>query len=113
MKRIGGNWTDLRRALKNYIEVDFHHDAPREIPYWEAMEDVRRTALQALKDAHVNGNDYVLFLHGASTSRLGATTARSQVRGLIRSKDATPYVVRSQCLQHETVFVAAIRKSEG
>ncbi len=37
------------------------------------------------------------------------TTARSVIRGLMRSKAATPYIVRNQCIQHHSCFVAAIR----
>src|ERR1035437_9916430 len=50
-----------------------------------------------------------MFLHGWSTSRPGNTTSRSQVRKLMQSKESTPYIVRRDCIQHDTVFVAAIR----
>jgi hypothetical protein len=110
-KKGYGNWTQYRN-LQPSIEVDFHYSQRerREIPYWEAMQHVRNVALEALKEAYREGVKYVIFTHGSSTSHLGTTTARSQVRGLMRSKDATPYIRRSECIQHETVFVAAIRK---
>ena len=73
------------------------------------MEAVREKALDALEKAYRAGLAYVIFRHGSSTSRLGTTTARSQVRGLMRSKDATPFIIRSQCTQHYSVFVAVIR----
>jgi hypothetical protein len=73
------------------------------------MGNVWERAFEALRGAHEQGAKYVLFTHGSSTSRLGKTTARSQVRGLMRSKEATPYILRSKCIQHDTVFVAAIR----
>ena len=65
--------------------------------------------MKALKDAYGDGLRYVIFSHGSSTSRRGQTTARSVVRNLMRSKDATPYIVRDQCVQHDSVFAAAIR----
>jgi hypothetical protein len=93
-------------------EVDLHHGRrdPTEKSYGEAMGDVYRTALEALKDAHAAGYAFVMFRHGASTSRPGQTTARSTVRGLIRSPVATPYVNRADSIQHATVFVAALKK---
>lgn len=111
-KCVGGNWTQFRQLEPRPREVDFHYSelGRREIPYWEAMAQVRQEALEALKLAQSQGEKWVIFRHGASTSSgWKDTTARSQVRGLMRSKEATPYIVRKQCIQHETVFVAAIR----
>ncbi|MGA7825289.1 MAG: hypothetical protein WCA14_13960, partial [Steroidobacteraceae bacterium] len=111
-KNADGDWVELRNRLTNLLEVDFHYGSGREtdVPYRERMEKVWAEALQALRKAQAAGNDWVLFRHGASTSRLGATTSRSEVRGLMRSPEATPYIIRSDCIQHETVFVARIRK---
>jgi hypothetical protein len=78
-------------------------------PYWERMDSVWDRALEALEKAQEQGVSYVLFTHGWSTSSPGKTTARSQVRKLMRSPTATPYILRSECIQHESVFVAAIR----
>jgi hypothetical protein len=105
-----GDWTQYRRR-DGVTEVDFHRSefGPRDIPYWEAMVAVRQETLTALKSAYERGDKWVLFRHGSSTSRLGKQTARSEVRGLMRSKEATPYICRRECIQHETVFVAAIR----
>lgn len=103
-----GNWTRFR-ALPDLVEVDFHHEGPREVEYWQAMEDVERSALDALREAQKDGRRYVLFLHGSSTSRLGQTTARSVVRTLMRSPRATPFIERKSCVQHYSVFLAAIR----
>jgi hypothetical protein len=110
MRRESGDWTRYR-TLANLVEVDFHRsdEGPPEISYWEAMARVFDDALAALRDAQAQGKSWVLFTHGSSTSRLGKTTARSVVRGLIRSKAATPHVLRARCIQHPTVFVAAIR----
>lgn len=105
-----GDWTQFRE-LPDTIEVDFHwSESGREWrSYEEKMGEVQDTALDALKRAHENGTRRIIFTHGSSTSRLGKRTARSVVRGLMRSKEATPYIVRRKCYQHDTVFVAAIR----
>src|SRR5262249_34166107 len=109
-KKGSGNWTQYRRLPKS-IEVDFHYSesGPRNIPYWEAMDTVWGKAFDALEQAYHQGVRYVIFTHGSSTSRPGRTTARSQIRKLMRSPAATPYIRRSECIQHETVFVTAIR----
>jgi len=113
-KRESGSWTQYRK-LPSVVEVDFHwsEHGPRELPYWEAMGQVHQTALESLKAAQESGNRYVLFRHGWSTSRLGKTTARSEVRSLMRSPEATPYIIRRECIQHDSVFVAAIKLAEG
>ena len=112
-KKETGDWKRYRR-LGPQLEIDFHHeDGRREIPYEDAMASVLVEAMDALKTASKQGLSYVLLTHGCSTSRPGNTTARSQVRSLMRSPDATPYIIRSQCIQHESVFVAAIRQNSG
>jgi hypothetical protein len=93
-------------------EVDFHRSGTSSgyrVPFAYAMAEVERDVLDALRSAHAQGVKTVLFTHGCSTSRPGRTTSRSVVRSLMRSKEATPYICRSQCIQHESVFVAAIR----
>lgn len=106
------NWTEFR-SLPALLEIDFHLvGQPGGGAYHENMAAVRSGALSALKAAQEKGFQFVLFTHGRSTSRRGKTTARSQVRGLMRSKDATPYIIRSKCIQHPSVFVAAIRPAE-
>lgn len=109
-KNESGDWTRYRR-LPNLMEVDFHDSerGRRHVPYYEAMDHVWIRALDAIKTAHEQGQQYVLFTHGWSTSRPGKTTARSQVRSLMRSRDATPYIIRKESVQHDSVFVAAIR----
>ena len=110
-KKATGDWTLLQRA--SCIEVEFHHelnDGRREEPYYEEMmREVHRKSLAALEVAYTYGIEHVLFRHGCSISRIGKTTSRSVVRGLMQSKVATPYIVRSRCVQHESVFLAAIR----
>lgn len=109
-KAGSGNWTQYRQ-LPDVIEVDFHYSeyGTRQVPYEDAMSDIGADALKALQSAYQQGKRYVLFTHGSSTSRPGKTTARSEIRGLMRSKEATPYICRSECIQHNSVFVAAIR----
>jgi hypothetical protein len=114
-RRDNGNWTEFRR-LPNLVEVDFHWSdgGPREVAYWEAMDKVYRVALESIRNAHADGGSYVLMTHGSSTSQgWNRETARSVIRGLMRSKEATPYIVRSQCIQHPSCFVAAIRPKPG
>ena len=110
MKRENKNWVEYRK-LPNLVEVDFHYSelGPRNIPYWEAMQDVHDTALQALKDSQMQGRNFLLFIHGWSTSGPFRKTSRSVVRRLIRSPIATPFIIRRQCIQHESVFVVCIR----
>jgi galactose-1-phosphate uridylyltransferase len=114
-----GDWTQYR--AKGVVEVDFHRSEhvrrdslgfrldPREQSYEAAMAAVRDDALAAIKNAYECGEKWVMFTHGSSTSGPGKSTARSKVRGLMRSKKVTPYVYRRECIQHETVFVVAIR----
>jgi len=108
-KKEAGDWKRYRALSPT--EVDFHNSevGRRENPYESAMSDVHDKALEALKAAQQQGHAHVLFTHGSSTSRIGKTTARSVVRNLMKSKDATPYIVRGNCIQHESVFLAAIR----
>lgn len=106
----GGNWTDFRQ-LPGVKEVDLHFASePSTQAYWENMDEVKEIALRSLQQAQAKGAQYVLFTHGHSTSRMGQQTARSVVRGLMRSKEATPYIMRSECIQHYSVFVAKIRQ---
>jgi hypothetical protein len=115
-KKGEGSWTQYRAA--DVMEVDFHpcrhdcHPDDREeghMPYWEKMATVYSDALKALEVAYESGVKWVLFTHGHSTSRPGNTTSRSVIRGLMRSKKATPYILRRLCEQHKSAFLAAIR----
>lgn len=104
-----GDWLRFRN-LDKLMEVDFHWT--NKLPsggYQENMDAVWNRALQSLGKAQQEGFHYVLFTHGHSTSRKGKTTSRSQVRKLMGSPIATPYLLRSQCVQHNSVFLAAIR----
>jgi hypothetical protein len=105
------NWTEYRQRFPGIREVDFHRSGENDgLDYHERMDRVYEDALAALKQAQSDGVPYVMFRHGWSTSvGWSQTTSRSVVRGLMRSKVATPFIVRSRCIQHESVFIAAIR----
>jgi hypothetical protein len=113
-QRQDGDWTRFR-GLPDLEELDLHFSererGPRTTSYSEAMANVYELVLSGLEAAYRGGSTkYLLITHGHSTSRPGQTTARSQVRRLMRSSDATPYIVRKNCIQHCSVFVAAIRQ---
>lgn len=112
-KNENGNRVEYTK-LPNIKEVDLHfNNEPSEGSYHENMEAVRLYVLNAIKTAYEDGKtQYVLFTHGWSTSRRGKTTARSQVRKLMRSKDAAPYIDRARCIQHYSTFVAAIKNRD-
>lgn len=105
------NWSEFRK-LPNHREVDFHWatDDSTTFEHWRAMAEVGRVTLRALQEAQRAGASYLLLLHGCSIGDAETQpNARSVIRGLMRSKTATPYIVRSRCIQHHSCFVAAIR----
>jgi hypothetical protein len=111
-KKGFGDWTKYRGD--GVREIDFHRASTgakyREaFDNREAMAKVEKDTLDALSRAYADGITTLLLTHGWSTSGPGKITARSVIRKLMRTKEATPYVCRSQCIQHESVFVAAIR----
>lgn len=104
------NWVEYRELLPDLVETDFHWSEEKTTGlYHENMQKIWDVALASLITAQAAGKKYVMFTHGGSTSGLGKTTSRSQVRKLMRSKDATPYIIRRECIEQSTVFVAAIR----
>jgi hypothetical protein len=108
-KREYKNWVEYRK-LPDLVERDFHWSKEEHyLGFYENMEQVVTVTLQALQDAQKNGKQYLLLTHGSSTSGSGRISARSQIRKLMRSKEATPFIVRNRCIQHDSVFVAAIR----
>ena len=112
-KRESGDWKIFRArfSLDPTDEIDLHfgrRDPHRR--YDEVMAEAREIVERSLKAAQEKGRPYVMFTHGWSTSRPGVTTARSIVRGFMRSADATPFIDRKGCIQHELVFVAKIRQ---
>jgi hypothetical protein len=107
-----GNWVSYRSrfGLTAGDEIDFHFEGQkRSVDYWEAMQAIEETVERSLRKAQESGRPYVMFVHGWSTSGPFKTTARSVVRGFMRSKKATPLIERKHCIQHETVFVTKIR----
>ena len=107
-----GDWTDYRQrfGLRKGDEIDLHFGKrDPAMSYYEAMSQIPTIVRDALKQAQAAGRPYIMFVHGSSTSGPGKTTARSQVRQFMRSKFATPFIVRRLCIEHETVFIARIR----
>jgi hypothetical protein len=110
-KKEHGNWTEYRARfnLSSEQEIDFHDGPLRNLSHWEAMFENERIVLERLREAQDIGHPHLLFRHGWSTSGPGRTTARSVVRGIMRSKKATPFIVRAGCIEHDAVFLAEIR----
>jgi len=114
-RRDQGDWVRFRN-FPNNEELDLHFSqfGFRETSYCEAMDETYRLVLDRLRKASEGGKTmFLLVTHGCSTSRPGKTTSRSQVRKLMRSPDATPYIVRKECIEHRSVFVAAIRHTSN
>ena len=106
-----GSWTEYR-TLGDHYEIDFHDGYIPGVPklsYWERMSSFNERTFDALRTAYENGVPYVIFTHGYSTSGPFKTTARSIVRGIMRDKQSTPFVIKCKSIQHNSVFVAAIR----
>jgi len=110
-KKDHADWIRFRLLTPTPLEIDYHAEegAYDRLDYYERMEKVYTGALKILRDSQNRGDKWVMFIHGHSTSQPGATTSRSQIRKLMRSPDATPYIIRRECIEHPTVFVAAIR----
>jgi hypothetical protein len=110
-KRENRDWTDYRSLPSNWEVEDYHpNDSSRSfMDYYQRMDAVYEDAIAYLRKAQENGIMHVIFRHGLSTSRVGKTTSRSQIRKAMRSKEATPYIIRNKSIQHPSVFVAFIR----
>jgi hypothetical protein len=107
-RRKAGDWVRYRQ-LPQMIERDFHRQPDERVPHDVVMSEVVATVRDVLSTAQEDGLRFAMFVHGRSTSRLGRETIRSVIRRFMRSPEATPFIRRSDCIQHETVFVAAIR----
>jgi hypothetical protein len=106
-----GDWVALRKTKPREVDLHFGKRSPDK-PYWEAMDDVRILVHAELARARDDGTPHVLFIHGSSTSTgWQKTTARSVVRSVMRDPASTPYIVRGECIQHDTAFLARIRKA--
>ena len=113
IKNQNCNWTDFRNrfALTPQDEIDLHFGRrDPHSPYENVMAELAELIENKLRQAQKNGRHYLMFVHGWSTSRPGKTTARSVVRMFMRSPAATPLIERNGCIQHDTVFVAKIRR---
>ena len=111
-KRELRDWTEYRKLDGRIQEYDCHFGPDYGMDYYQLMACIYDGALKVLQDEYNAGGDWVLITHGWSTSRQGNITARSQIRKLMRGKDATPFIDRKRCIQHDSVFVAAIKKKK-
>lgn len=103
------DWVEFRK-FPDLLEFDMHwSEEISDRSYHENVEQVPYFVQRCLENAQKQGKKYVMFTHGHSTSRIGKTTTRSQVRKFMRSKVATPLIVREESIQHYSVFVAAVR----
>ena len=103
-----GRWTDWNKHPKTLV-VDYHDGPDHGMAYWEHLEDFHNRTTDALERAQREGFEYVLFTHGSSTSRQGFQTARSVVRKIMRGTEGTPYIIRKNCIDYGSSFLAAIR----
>lgn len=98
------------------LSVDFHPGSIPDfghLPYHEKLSVWYRHVVASLQTAQAEGYDWVEFTHGSSTSGPGKQTARSVVRGFMRSKAATPFIIRKESVQHESRYVARVRPVES
>jgi hypothetical protein len=106
-----GNWKRYRRPDCREVDLHFGKRDPLVKTFAQAMAEVTELVERSLREAQRDGCPYVMFRHGRSTSRRGKVTARSQVRGFMRSAKATPLIQRDLCIQHEAIFLAKVRPS--
>jgi hypothetical protein len=112
-QKLDGNWTTLRDNIPNLMIVDLHFGRGEPGQWCNNMAEVYAIVTRALKDAQAWGCDFVMFKHGHSTSYQFKTTTRSIVRGIMRSKESTPFIIKAKSIQHYSVFVAKIRPLAG
>jgi hypothetical protein len=106
-----GDWQGYKN-LPDMMEVDLHFGRGEPGSFMDNMGEVSELVKRALRDAQECGFQFIMFRHGHSTSRPGQTTARSFVRGIMRSKESTPFIIKSRSVQHDSVFIAAVRPKE-
>lgn len=91
-------------------EVDLHFGRRGPgVSYDEVMAEIARLVETKVQEAHAKGRPYILFIHSHSTSRGNNTTARSVVRGFMRSREATPYIDRRHCVEHPSAFLVKLK----
>jgi hypothetical protein len=103
------NWTRYRGPEVKEVDLHFGKRDRWGKSYEEVMADIPDLVKSELHKAAREGYAFVMFIHGYSTSRPGKTTIRSQVRGFMRSKAATPLIERRYCVKHDTMFRAKLR----
>jgi hypothetical protein len=110
-KKFYENWVALRSIynLGPLDELDLHFGSRLGIDFLQAMDQNERATERAVIEAYEQQRPYLLIRHGWSTSRPGRTTARSVVRGWMRSKAATRYIDRSGCIEHEAAFLVKLQ----
>jgi hypothetical protein len=106
-----GDWKRYRRPDCREVDLHFGKRDPQAKSFAQVMAEVTELVERTLREAQRDGCSYVMFRHGRSTSRRGKVTARSQVRGFMRSPKATPLIQRNHCIQHQTIFLAKVRLS--
>ncbi len=104
--KADGDWEFLKYLGKIYY-VDFY--LPEGKTFYEKMEQSHRIVINSLKYAQEEGYDYVLFNHGDSRSGPVLGSPKSAVRSIMKSKEAIPYIIKKKSIQHESVFLAAIK----
>ena len=109
-----GDWKEYRvrfhLTAEDEIDLHFGRRSAPELSYAGAMHQVEALVEERLLRARLEGRPHLMFLHGRSTSNgWKGATARSVVRGFMRSRKATLLIERKVCVQHETVFVAKVR----
>jgi len=104
----GCSWRDLSQLTSPPIEVDYRGDTnkPDGLAYWQRMDQTFKAALEILKQAHKGGNTYVMFRRGLSTLRRSADYAPITIRKLMRSKEATRYIIQKNRIQQPSVFLS-------
>ena len=101
----GREWKEIPKTLI----IDYHDGPDFGLEYWEHLEDFRKRTIEELIKSQKEGYEYILFTHGSSTSRQGAQTARSEVRKIMKGKEGTPFITRSECIDYFSSFLAAIK----
>ena len=100
------------REWKNHPKssvTDFHYGKDHGMEHWELVERWHKETMDALIKAQKEGCDYILFSHGSSSSRQGWQTARSEVRKIMHGKEGTPFIIRKNCIDYGSSFLAAIQ----
>jgi len=108
-KTGSGDGREWRNHPKTFVE-DYHDGPEHGIPYWEHLIIWHKRTMEALIKAQKEGYEYILFTHGSSTSWQGNQTARSEVRKIMRGKKGTPFLIRKNCIDYGSSFLAAIRQ---